>query len=78
MVAFCFAQILLRQPVEGGVPDTPRRSRFREMRRAASPLAAAEGGKTPACKSAHKGASRVNRRAGHARPLRLYCLKNMP
>ena len=33
------------------------------------------GGKTPACKSAHKGASRVNLRAGHARPLRLTDLK---
>ena len=28
-------------PVGGGVPDAPRSSRFREMRRAASPLAAA-------------------------------------
>ena len=36
------------------------------------------GGKAPACKSAHKGASCVNLRAGHARPLRLYRLKNMP
>ena len=48
------------------------------LQRAASLLAAAEGVKIPACKSAHKGAFRVNLRAGHARPLRLYCLKNMP
>ena len=36
-----FAQILFGQPVGGGVPDAPRCSRFRVMRRAASPLAAA-------------------------------------
>ena len=55
VVAFCFAQILLGQPVEGGVPDTRRRSPVSGKcvgRPALWPPQ--RGGKTPACKSAHK------------------------
>ena len=58
---------VLDAPREGGSP--PLQITYTDACRAASPLAAAEGGKTPPYKSATKGVAAAKLRFGHARPL---------